>query len=225
MESGENLPSPPPPAATPHHEPTEGVGGSDEETHAGPTDTEDMDIQLPPPPEDERDGEEGEPASLPEPTPFGEPEREGGVAEEDRVEEPTHGHHHGGKEEEEGGGAAEEPEEKVGEEDADDSHDGEGEEGGSGGVASPSHEKKKPREGGSGNEEDDIEKMATFLKGLKMEMYVNTFRDEAIGMDALLLLSDEDLKELGVKLGHRRLLMKHIRVCKPFLLYFLFSWY
>jgi class 3 adenylate cyclase len=50
-----------------------------------------------------------------------------------------------------------------------------------------------------------------WLGGLGLERYAETFRKNAVGPEALAELTDEDLRELGVLLGHRRVLLKAIR--------------
>ena len=50
-----------------------------------------------------------------------------------------------------------------------------------------------------------------WLVGLGLERYAETFRENAVGPQALAELTDEDLRELGVLLGHRRVLLKAIR--------------
>jgi class 3 adenylate cyclase len=50
-----------------------------------------------------------------------------------------------------------------------------------------------------------------WLGGLGLERYAEAFRRNAIGPEALAELTDEDLRELRVLLGHRRVLLKAIR--------------
>ena len=53
--------------------------------------------------------------------------------------------------------------------------------------------------------------VAEWLRGLGLESHVEAFAENAIDAEALVLLSDEDLKELGVAaLGHRRKLLAAI---------------
>ena len=53
--------------------------------------------------------------------------------------------------------------------------------------------------------------IATWLRGLGLERYAQTFQDNAIEADLLPSLTAEDLKELGViALGHRRRLLDAI---------------
>lgn len=49
-----------------------------------------------------------------------------------------------------------------------------------------------------------------WLRGLGLERYAQAFRDNDIDPEILPELSDDDLKELGVTLGHLRLLLKAI---------------
>ena len=50
-----------------------------------------------------------------------------------------------------------------------------------------------------------------WLKSLNLEEYINSFKNEAIDIDILSELTENDLKELGVKkIGHRKLLLKAI---------------
>ena len=51
---------------------------------------------------------------------------------------------------------------------------------------------------------------AAWLRGLGLEQYERTFRDNAIGGDVLPALRDEHLKELGLPLGHRLKLLNAI---------------
>ena len=60
----------------------------------------------------------------------------------------------------------------------------------------------------SGNADVD---MAAWLRGLGLERYEAAFRENDIAPTVLPELTDQDLKELGVSLGHRRLLLKAIR--------------
>ncbi len=53
--------------------------------------------------------------------------------------------------------------------------------------------------------------VAEWLRGLGLESHAEAFAENAIDAEALVLLSDEDLKELGVSaLGHRRKLLAAI---------------
>ncbi|HEX6114935.1 MAG TPA: hypothetical protein VFZ10_21755, partial [Geminicoccaceae bacterium] len=53
--------------------------------------------------------------------------------------------------------------------------------------------------------------IATWLRELGLERYGQAFRDHDIAPAVLPELTDQDLRELGVSLGHRRLLLKAIR--------------
>jgi hypothetical protein len=53
----------------------------------------------------------------------------------------------------------------------------------------------------------DIEK---WLRGLGMQQYAVTFRDNAIDAEILPELTEADLDKLGVVLGHRKRLLKAI---------------
>ena len=52
--------------------------------------------------------------------------------------------------------------------------------------------------------------IAVWLGGLGLERYVQTFRDHAVDLDVLSDLSEADLAELGVALGHRQKLLEAI---------------
>jgi class 3 adenylate cyclase len=53
--------------------------------------------------------------------------------------------------------------------------------------------------------------IAAWLSKLGLERYEQTFRDHDIAPAVLPELTDQDLQDLGVSLGHRRLLLKAIR--------------
>ena len=53
----------------------------------------------------------------------------------------------------------------------------------------------------------DIEK---WLRGLGLQQYAATFRDNAIDAEILPELTEADLEKLGVVLGHRKRLLKAI---------------
>ncbi|KAL6050845.1 Serine/threonine-protein kinase, variant 2 [Balamuthia mandrillaris] len=59
--------------------------------------------------------------------------------------------------------------------------------------------------------EKDYEEMLVVLQQLGIAQYEPMFKEEAIGMRALQLLTDEDLKSLGIKLGHRRVLLDYLK--------------
>ncbi len=48
-----------------------------------------------------------------------------------------------------------------------------------------------------------------------LDQYANTFKANDIDIRALAYLSEEDLKELGVSLGHRRILLNAIKTLEP----------
>ena len=53
--------------------------------------------------------------------------------------------------------------------------------------------------------------IAAWLRELGLERYEQAFRDNDIAPAVLPELTDQDLKDLGVSLGHRRLLLKAIQ--------------
>ena len=53
-----------------------------------------------------------------------------------------------------------------------------------------------------------METLASWLHLLGLEQYVALFESEGIDMRSLPLLAEEDLVQLGVLLGHRRILLK-----------------
>jgi hypothetical protein len=53
--------------------------------------------------------------------------------------------------------------------------------------------------------------IAAWLRQLGLERYEQAFRENDIASAVLPELTDQDLKDLGVSLGHRRLLLKAIR--------------
>ena len=53
--------------------------------------------------------------------------------------------------------------------------------------------------------------IGAWLREMGLERYEHAFRDHDIAPAVLPELTDEDLSELGVSLGHRRLLLKAIR--------------
>jgi predicted ATPase/class 3 adenylate cyclase len=52
--------------------------------------------------------------------------------------------------------------------------------------------------------------IANWLRGLSLERYAETFRDNAIKLEVLPELSEADLEKLGVLLGHRKIMLKAI---------------
>lgn len=55
----------------------------------------------------------------------------------------------------------------------------------------------------------DKERMIDLLHSLKLTKYIDLFVEEDIGMRALMLLTDDDLKSLGVKMGGRRVILDY----------------
>src|SRR5436305_9311335 len=53
--------------------------------------------------------------------------------------------------------------------------------------------------------------LATWLRDLGLDKYANSFAENDIDLRALPHLTEEDLRELGVSLGHRKILMAAIR--------------
>ena len=53
--------------------------------------------------------------------------------------------------------------------------------------------------------------VAAWLQELGLERYAQAFLDNDIAPAVLPELTDQDLKDLGVSLGHRRLLLKAIK--------------
>jgi class 3 adenylate cyclase len=52
--------------------------------------------------------------------------------------------------------------------------------------------------------------IADWLRGLSLERYAETFRDNAIELEILPELGEADLEKLGVLLGHRKIMLKAI---------------
>jgi hypothetical protein len=50
--------------------------------------------------------------------------------------------------------------------------------------------------------------IADWLRGLSLEWYVETFRDNAIDVAVLPELSESDLEKLSVLLGHRKIMLR-----------------
>jgi hypothetical protein len=50
----------------------------------------------------------------------------------------------------------------------------------------------------------------TWLRSLGLDRYAQVFADNDVDLDALRLLSEKDLQELGVSLGHRKKLLKAV---------------
>lgn len=49
-----------------------------------------------------------------------------------------------------------------------------------------------------------------WLRSLGLDRYAQVFADNDVDLDALRLLSERDLQELGVSLGHRKKLLKAV---------------
>ena len=56
-----------------------------------------------------------------------------------------------------------------------------------------------------------MQQIADWLKKLGMGEYAQRFAENGIGVAALRHLTDQDLKEIGVLLGHRRIMLAAIR--------------
>lgn len=55
----------------------------------------------------------------------------------------------------------------------------------------------------------------SLLKSLDLEKYIPLFEDQEINMDAFLVLSEADLKEIGITLvGHRKQILNAIANCR-----------
>src|SRR5215467_7597226 len=54
-----------------------------------------------------------------------------------------------------------------------------------------------------------------WLRGLGLERYAETFRDNAIELEVLSELSEADLEKIGVLLGHRKIMLKAIAELRP----------
>jgi hypothetical protein len=52
-----------------------------------------------------------------------------------------------------------------------------------------------------------MDSLSTWLAGLGLERYAEVFQANGVDMDSLALLTERDLTELGVLLGHRRRLL------------------
>ena len=50
----------------------------------------------------------------------------------------------------------------------------------------------------------------TWLQSLGLDRYAQVFADNDVDLEALRLLNDRELQELGVSLGHRKKLMKAV---------------
>ena len=49
-----------------------------------------------------------------------------------------------------------------------------------------------------------MENLSSWLAGLGLERYARVFEDNGVDLDTLPLLSESELEQLGVLLGHRR---------------------
>jgi hypothetical protein len=52
--------------------------------------------------------------------------------------------------------------------------------------------------------------IADWLRGLSLERYAETFRENAVEIEVLPELSEADLEKLGVLLGHRKIMLRAI---------------
>ena len=52
--------------------------------------------------------------------------------------------------------------------------------------------------------------IADWLRGLSLERYAETFRDNAVEVEVLPELTEADLEKLGVLLGHRKIMLRAI---------------
>ena len=52
-----------------------------------------------------------------------------------------------------------------------------------------------------------MDELGRFLAQLGLQRYEAAFRDNDVDLDALRVLSEADLKDLGLSLGHRRKLL------------------
>lgn len=57
---------------------------------------------------------------------------------------------------------------------------------------------------------DALSEIGDWLEGLGLSQYAATFRENDVDLDILVELTDEDLKELGLSLGHRRRVLRAI---------------
>jgi class 3 adenylate cyclase len=57
--------------------------------------------------------------------------------------------------------------------------------------------------------------IAEWLRGLSLERYAETFRDNAIELETLPELTEADLEKIGVLLGHRKIMLKAIAELGP----------
>jgi len=59
-----------------------------------------------------------------------------------------------------------------------------------------------------------VDSLSGWLRELGLERYASVFAENGVDLDSLRLLTDGDLKELGVLLGHRRTLLEAISQLK-----------
>ena len=57
--------------------------------------------------------------------------------------------------------------------------------------------------------------LRNWLEGLGLEEYVETFDENKIDREVLTELTEDDLKDLGILLGHRKKLMQAIAALAP----------
>ncbi len=57
--------------------------------------------------------------------------------------------------------------------------------------------------------------LRNWLEGLGLEEYVETFDENKIDREVLTELTEDDLKDLGILLGHRKKLMQAIATLAP----------
>lgn len=55
-----------------------------------------------------------------------------------------------------------------------------------------------------------FEDLAKWLEGLGLGEYADAFAENAVDFRTVTALTEDDLKELGLKIGHRRLLQKAV---------------
>ncbi|EDV20738.1 uncharacterized protein TRIADDRAFT_31284 [Trichoplax adhaerens] len=63
----------------------------------------------------------------------------------------------------------------------------------------------------SDKEEEEKESISTVLAQLNLSAHTETFENEQIDLDALVMCSESDLKDLGLPLGHRKKLSNYIK--------------
>jgi SAM domain (Sterile alpha motif) len=60
-----------------------------------------------------------------------------------------------------------------------------------------------------------MQQIADWLEKLGMSEYAQRFAENGINIAALPHLTDQDLKDIGVLLGHRRIMLAAIREARP----------